>query len=763
MFRIKPFYLGIFLISLSALSLEISLIRFFSISQWHHFAFMVISIALFGIAASGTFLSIKELRKPLTASAILFAFTTLVAFFILNKITFDPYKAMINYLEVFKLLIYYILLGLPFFFFGIIVAFSFKKYQQRAGKIYFYNLFGSALGSLLALPLISYFNIKSIIIIAIIALFAAFSFSKRKIFVLLAALIVWLFFIPFGINISEYKELNQALNYPNSELLLTKYNSFSRVDIVNSSFTRYAPGLSAQFKGQLPEQLGVLVDGSGMNAITSPKNIEFLNYLPNSLVFSLVQNPKVLVINSGAGLDVLLALKNNATVTALETNPIIIDLLKNNYKDFSGDIYNIASVYAEEGRSFIKKDGKYDVIIVSLAGNVLSSSAGLTSLSENYLLTTEAFHDYYQHLTENGVLIITRWLLYPPRESLKLFSLALEIENAKNRIAMFRSWTTTTLLLSKSQLSTEKLNKIKNFTAKNKFDLIYLPTKFEPNKYAKFPQPYYYNTIKEILIDKEKFYRDYLFDVSPVYDDKPFYFNFFKWKKLPQLYKAIGEKWQPFFDSGFLLFFIFIQALVLALIFILLPLKFFKKTKTKISLAYFFFIGLAYLFIEILFIQKFIMFLGQVIYSSAIVIFSMLLFSSFGSLVSEKLRLKKLKKIIIVLFILIILYNLILPFIITEFMTLNLISKMVVTSLIIAPLAFIMGFPFPLGIRSINKELIPWAFAINGSASVLSTILAVLIALSFGYSFVFLLAAILYFFGFVICFTLKPPQSLEQI
>lgn len=755
----KIFY-GIFLISLATLALEISLIRFFSISQWYHFAFMIISIALFGIAASGTFLAIKKLKNPLFLSSILFSFSVILGFFITNNISFDPNKAIVQFSHILILLVYYIFLGLPFFFFGIIVVYSLSKLQKYSGKVYFYNMSGSAIGALASLFFISYFNVKTIFVISLIGLFSALFFidnktiknNSKKIIFFLIILNLSLFFIPIKINISEYKELRQALNVPNSEYIDSFHNSFSQVDLFKSSFARYAPGLSPVFKGTLPEQIGITIDGSGINSITKDGNVDFIDNLPSSIPYSLIESPKTLIINSGAGLDVLAAIKNDAKVTAIETNPIVIDLLKNEYASFSGDIYNKADVIFGEGRSFIKGKKKFDVIVVSLAGNVLSVSAGISGLSENYLLTQEAFQDYFDSLNEDGVLIVTRWLLFPPRESLRLFSLALGVDKDAKNIAMFRSWTTTTLLLSKNPLSKERVEKIKEFSEKNKFDIIYLPSKFEPNKNLKFKEPFYFNAINNLLKDENSFYKDYIFDVRPVTDNKPFYFNFFKISKFNELRKIVGKSWQPFLDSGFLLFFILIQALILALIFILLPIKYFNKNRMnkkikKKSLAYFFAIGISYLFIEIVLIQKFVLFLGHIVFSSSTIIFSMLLFSSLGSLYSQKLNIKKLNKIIFIIFILVIIYNFLINFVIDSFISLNLISKIILTVIIIAPLGFFMGFPFPLGIRAIKKELIPWSWAVNGSASVLSPILAILIALYAGYSFVFVLAGVVYLVG----------------
>lgn len=751
-------YIGIFLISLATLALEISLIRFFSISQGYHFAFMIVSIALFGIAASGTFLTIKKINNPLFFSSVLFSLSVLVGFFITNNIIFDPFQAILNFEHVFILLIYYIFLGLPFFFFGIIVAYSFSRFQKKAGKVYFYNLFGSAIGALASLFFISYFHTKTILVISLIGLISSLFFIssatskayKKKIIFLLIIINILLFLIPLEINISEYKELSQALNVPGSRLIDTRYNSFSRVDIIESSFTRYAPGLSPSFNKMLPEQIGITIDASNMNSITKYENLDFIDYLPSSVPYFLGKNKKILVINSGAGLDVLAGLKNKANVTALEANPIIIKLLKNEYASYSGNIYNRANIIWDEGRGFIKGNKeKFDVIIISLAGNVLSGSAGISGLSENYLLTEEAFDEYYDSLSDDGFLVVTRWLLFPPRESLRLFSLALEIDKEAKKTAMFRSWTTVTLVLSKTDLNQDTIEKIKDFSEKNKFDIIYLPSDFIPNKNLRFKEPYYYNSIQNLLKNKDEFYKDYIFDVSPVTDNRPFYFNFFKISKIKELYNMIGQRWNPFLDSGFLIFFVLIQAFILALIFILLPIKFFNKNKKikKSPLVYFFAIGLGYLFIEVVFIQKFILFLGHVIFSSSSIIFSMLLFSSLGALYSQRSKIKKLTKIIFILFILVIFYMFSLDFIIDLFISLNLSLKIILSILITAPLGFFMGFPFPLGIRMIKKELIPWAWAVNGSASVLSPVLAILIALFLGYNSVLFLAGLVYLIG----------------
>jgi len=147
----KKIYLGLFLISLATLALEIYLTRLFSISLWYHFAFLVVSIAMLGLAAAGTFLSIKQLKNPLPLSSFLFSVSAIVGFFVVNNLSFDPFKAALDPWHLLILLLYYLALGLPFFFSGIIITFILTKFQSLSGKIYFYNLAGSAIGSIAVL------------------------------------------------------------------------------------------------------------------------------------------------------------------------------------------------------------------------------------------------------------------------------------------------------------------------------------------------------------------------------------------------------------------------------------------------------------------------------------------------------------------------------------------------------------------------------------------------------------------------------------
>lgn len=779
-------YIGIFLISAATLVLQISLTRVFSVSQWYHFAFMVVSVALFGIGASGTFLSVfpsltkKDLDKSLSNLAFFFSLSTLLSFAITNRIPFDPFRMAFDSLQLLYLFIYYSLLSIPFFFSGLCIVLALTKMARKAGRLYSSSLTGSALGSILVLMLFSPFGGSGVIIFASMA-GALSSIIFRPHFRGSCLAISWIMVLAFlltqpflHITISPYKSLNMAMRYPGAEILHTEWNSFSKVEVVKSPFVRYAPGLSYEYLDPLPSQLGITVDGGGMRAITRYEDAMFTGFMTSSVSYRIKDDPKVLILGSGGGLEVLAALHQNASsITAVEVNPIIVGLVRDRYADFSGEIYQRAEVEVSDSRSFVRRtDEKYDIIQLTLAEGAAVSSSGVYALTENYVYTVEAFEEYLRALTDEGILSITRWVLPPPREAPRITALAAEalerqgIKNPGEHIVAIRSWGTITILVKKSGFTREEIDGIKEFCREKRFDIVYAPgiRPEEVNIYNRFPEPYYYRVINGVLgaKDRKEFYDDYLFDISPAIDERPFFFHFFKLSKIIPTYESVGKKWQPFVEGGYLVPIVFIQALFLSLVFIFLPVYRFRKPGEVPwrALAYFLCLGIGYMFIEIAMIQKFILFLGHPMFAVSVVLFSILMFSGMGSLFSERLKVKRQSFTagIFILGILVLLYLVFLPSIFRLFLGEALVFRSIISAITLAPLAFFMGIPFPLGIRvmeATNRDLIPWAWAVNGCASVLGSILAVAVALSFGFSSVLALAGLVYLAGLGAILSLK--------
>ncbi|MFQ6124592.1 MAG: hypothetical protein ACE5R6_08320 [Candidatus Heimdallarchaeota archaeon] len=796
-------YSGIFLLSAATLMLQVAFTRVLSVALWYHFVFMVVSIALFGYGASGTFLSSfpqllkQDLDQLLTLTAALFSVASFGSYIISNQIPFDPARLAWDRMQIGYIMIYYLLLAIPFFLSGLCVALAVSKAGKVINKLYFSNLIGSGLGSFLVLFLFSPLTGPGVMVFtSLLAGVSAFFFSMQlqkshrcinALWLLILLLVLPFAQVLFPIHISPYKSLKIAQRYPNAELLDTQWNAFSRVDVIQSGYVRYAPGISLQYQQPLPDQIGVTVDGDTMTAITrydgNLSTLLFTAYLPSVLPYYLHDTPYTLVLGAGGGLSVLSALYHNASsIVAVEVNPLIVDLMQHKYKEFAGNIYGIGrvKVVVSEGRSFIRAStDTFDIIELSMTDNAAASSTGIHALSENYLHTKEAFIDYFTHLSPRGMFTVTRWLLPPPREDIRLVSLAvdalesLEIKDPENYIAVIRTWGTLTLLIKKNRLDTTDNAAIREFCRKRSFDIVYLPgiSPQEVNRYNQFPEPIYYMMVQEILFaeDRDQFYERYLFDITPVSDERPFFFHFFKWNRLYETYKFMGRRWQPLIEGGFLVPLVFVQALALSMVFILLPLRKVQRHDVvghKRFITYFFCLGLGYMFIEITLIQRFILFLGHPTYAVSTVLFSLLLSSGGGSYFSGRVKLvdrRGLRFLLLGISTLSLLYIFLSPVFLT-FLGLSLATKLLVSFLLIVPLGFVLGMPFPLGIRLLSDSrhvLIPWAWAANGCASVLGSILPVIIALSLGFSTVFVLASLTYLIAYLFLSYKHPFESFS--
>ena len=528
-----------------------------------------------------------------------------------------------------------------------------------------------------------------------------------------------------------------------------------------------------------PAQLGVFTDGDALSVITQYEGergpLTYLDFTTQALPYHLLKHPRVLILGAGGGADVLLALYHRVPkIDAVEINPQMVELVKEEFADFSGGLYNKerVDVYTTEARSFVTRNPrnekeKYNLIQVALLDSFSASSAGLYALHENYLYTVEAFEDYLNHLQPGGFLAVTRWLRLPPRESLKLFATALEalkqrgVTHPERQLALIRSWKMTTLLVKKGVLTKKDKGQIRTFCEKRSFDVVYYPgvTEKEINHYNKLNQPYFFEGTQAILgEDKKSFFENYKFHITPATDNHPYFFHFFKWRFLPEILKLKDVGGMSLLEWGYpVLVATLLQALVLSLVLILLPLWLKKRVAVRRKgwsrvILYFLTLGLAFLFIEIAFIQRFILFLGHPLYAIAVVLSAFLIFaglgSGFSSRLAQRFESKKSIKIAVVGIILIALLDLfILPVLFHWLLPLPEVLRILITILLIAPLAFLMGMPFPLGLSLVggeNPDWIPWAWGINGCASVLSALLATLLAVHFGFVVVVLMALGLY-------------------
>ncbi|MDP2785027.1 MAG: SAM-dependent methyltransferase [Sulfurimicrobium sp.] len=769
--------------------------RLFSIIQWHHFAYMLISVALLGYGAAGSFVAIARrvllprFAAAFTISAALFGISAIAGFALAQRVPFNPLEILWDPQQPFLLLLVYLLLVPPFFFVATALCLTFARFGAQAHRIYSFDVLGAGLGSIgilaalfllapaAALRLIGALGLAA----AALASWQSASGSRwRPAALLIAALAVppllpaaWVQLIP-----SEYKDLSQALSVQGARVVQERFSPLGLLAVVDSPMVplRHAPGLSLNAVTEPPPQLGIYTDGDGPNALTrfdgTTAPLAYLDDLTSALPYHLLPQPRVLALGAGAGGDVLQALYHGArSIAAVELNPQLIDLVEKHYGDFSGRPYSAPGVrvHIAEARGFVAGSREhYDLIQVALLDAFSASSAGLYALSESYVYTTEALQDYLRHLTPGGMLAITRWVTLPPRDTLKLFATAVRALEANGvtrpgqQLVLIRGWKTVTLLLKNGEFSAAEVAAIKQFCRARSFDTEYYPgiQAGDANRYNILDQSYFHEGAQALLgAGREDFSARYKFNIEPASDDRPYFFHFFKWRTLPELLALREQGGMPLLDWGYpVLIATLIQALAVALALILLPLRFLARERDAAAIPsglrsrvalYFLALGFGFMFIEIAFIQKFILFLSHPLYAVAVVLCAFLIFAGLGSRVSGRYSPTPRQPLwpFVLIILLALAYLVLLPPLFRELMALPDLAKIALSVALIAPLAFAMGMPFPLGLASVAAQaetLLPWAWGINGFASVVAAILATVLAIHLGFNAVVMLALLLY-------------------
>ncbi len=498
----------------------------------------------------------------------------------------------------------------------------------------------------------------------------------------------------------------------------------------------------------------------------------YLGDATSALPYRLLHQPRVLILGSGAGADVLLALYGGASqIEAVELNPQMISLVRETFSQFSGNLYEHERlrVHEAEARGFVaRNDERFDLVQISLLDSFTASGSGVQALNESHLYTVEAMGQYLDLLEPEGLLAITRWIKVPPRDSLKLVATLIEalrqkgISDPGRRIAVIRNWNTVTLLARNGVFSARETAHILEFAHSRFFDTAYYPSMpaENANRFNQLEQPWLFDGVRALLGDgAERFMQDYKFNIRPATDDRPYFFNFFKWRVLPEALDLRKRGGAGLIEWGYLVLVATLaQAVLLGLVLILLPLAAVKRnwprgTGWRMG-SYFFLLGMAFLFVEMAFIQKFILFLSHPLYSVAVVLAGFLVFAGLGSGYAVRIaqRLEQagtspVRVAVAAIAFFTLAWIVILPWLFESMIGLGDTLRIGVSLALIAPLGFCMGMPFPLGLRQVANlapGFIPWAWGINGLASVISAALATLLAIEFGFTVVLLLALLLY-------------------
>lgn len=766
---------GMALLSAAVLLLQVALTRTFSIAQFYHFAFLVVSLALLGFGASGSLLAIfPKLRNPVLSAwyAGGFAVTAVLAYLFVNHYAFDSYSIAYDRDQVYFLVGNLLALAIPFALAGALIGLLLSQSAERAGIVYGANLAGSAIGAITAPVIISQIGSEETILLsAALGMAAAVVLVDSMRWRVLPAValvitLIGLVTMPafFEIEPSEYKTLSHFRLNPDAEIIATRQNAYSRLDIVRSSTIHSAQGLSMTYFGPLPPQHGLLIDGD--NLLPVPDTSRFpegvADNLPAAVAYSIRPEAEVLILGAG-GMDIVAAVENEAqNVTVVEPNCLIYEALTEDLQNWFR-LPRSVDFQHEEIRTYAQRTTQnYDIVLLSLTDTYRPVTSGAFTLTENYQMTVEAFEAYLELAGDDGLLVLNRWLQTPPTESLRTLAIIIEALGDRDplpNIVVFRTFQTATFIVKPTPFTEDEVDTLLANIADRNYDLV-LALQMPPdmiNQYARLERPIYHELFFELATtaDRDEFYRDYDFRIIPPTDNQPFFFHFFRWEQTPDIIENLGRRWQPFGGSGyFVLLVLLVFAIAAALVLIMIPVALRRRFRAVLGqsgwaastciLFYFAALGLGFLLVEVSLIQQYMLTLGQPTLAIAVVIGALLFFSGVGS--RYLVQRVPWRVTFIALGGLLMIYSPLTGLLDGPLLSLSLYLRLPLVIVLIVPLGLLMGIPFARGLIALRyaPDLVPWAWAVNGSASVIAAVLAVIVALEVGFTGVLILGGALY-------------------
>ncbi|MEE8581754.1 MAG: hypothetical protein V3T33_09210, partial [Myxococcota bacterium] len=664
-----------------------------------------------------------------------------------------------------------LLLFIPFLFMGFTISWIIATQQQRVGVVYGANMLGSGLGAVFFLFIFNRFPgeiapfINALLILTA-SLIAIESRRQLAQWIPLVALTVPLLFLGdyFQIQLPNYKLVGRIEN-PKRDLVFSGWSSVSKLDIFRNPDRIIGRGtglwgISRRYfeeRKPLPRRLGVAIDGSAYTTILGhPFDPAFFDYLPSTFVYQLGKKfERSLHIGAGGGMDLLAArYYGTEKIDGVEINPLIVRAMTTELADFSGRIYDGGmegvQVHLGEGRSFLERtDDTYDLIQLSGVDTSASSEAGAFALAENYLYTTEAFVSYLEHLRPGGLLTLTR-LHLPDRQGRKTYSLRLAciVRSALRELGIdpegrvffmldAPKGRVTVIAVQLEPFTPEQIEQGLEYAKLNRFGALVIPGQRLDNIYEEFlyasPQEY------------RRLVGDYPYYVDSPTDDRPFIFEL---QRLSTVFQSTDWPVRSSTITGQeILIVLLIELGFLGVLLLILPLRWLAKRK-RLQIpwranVYFSMIGFAYISVEIVLAQRMVLYLGHPSYALSVVIAGMLVFSGVASALSDRLGDKQ-RWMLFLLVPTLAITGITLAPVLHLSLQASFGVRLAVSIAYFAPLAFLMGFPFPFGLRKVDESAVPFLWGVNGFFSVVGSVLAVIVSINFGFTWVFGAASIAY-------------------
>lgn len=773
--------LGVAVLSAVLIAFQLLLMQTLAVVHWHHFAHMIISVALLGFGTSGTVLALLQDKLLAHADVAIPVGMTLAGLTMgyvipasqLPSIQFDIYLLFIEPWQNVRLVAHYLLFFLPFFFGALSLALIFSRDVAKVGALYSANLCGSAAGGAMGMLLLwlggpgrmsAFAGLAAVVAGALVTP----GTHRRWQWLHLAAAAILLIPAIHGVPLtpSPYKSISKTLNLPEATVVAVEPSPMGVVEAVESPALRFAPGLSLSFVGTIPQSVSIFVNGEGYTSVVpaSAEGPHILDYATDVLPFLLTQPDNVLVLGSGAGVAVAHALSHGSKhVVAVEPHREVIDLTREKYGTLTGRIYERPEVELRvvDPRAALSHPGEeYDVIIYPIVG-AFGGTSGLQAMREEYLFTRESFREAWSRLAPDGVLSVSAWIDFPPRNAPKMLATLVEmlraegITDIEQHLVAIRGWSTITFALTKSPLNPSVVSRVREFCEEKMFDIGILPgsAPAEREKFNSLQDKTLFQLFDRLLAGEgEAIYGEYAFHLRPATDDCPYFSHFLRWKNLGEIQSVFSPQGLPFLELGTLFVVLtFVQILVVAVLLILLPLVRigWRGGSPWKTIFYFGGIGIGFMFIEIASIQRLILFWGHPIYSAAAVIAGLLVGAGIGSYLSGRTVAERgaIRRRLKYLLIAAVGYFAVVTLVFPHLLQLAIGLKFLIGLSCVIALGFFMGYPFPLGLRVLGERCrtqTPWAWGINGCTSVISASAVGLLTLVGGFHFVVLLALLAY-------------------
>ena len=775
--------LAVALVSLASLLLELALTRLFSVVLFYHFAFFAISVALLGLGSGGVFAHIRrEWLEHFEMRALGARLCLLNSIFILASVEVvlhTPVSLEITGQNFSKLTIIYLAAAVPFFLTGLLFSVLFARSSGQIPQLYGADLAGGASACLLVVPLLNLIGAPNALLLAsafmaVAAALWADNANLRRAGYVLATIFVLLGAANFSGGLIDVIYAKGAYRDP-KWVEYARWNAISRIEVNTQLGGRYVvidadattaimnvdpahwdvDGAPTPTHTGLPPKPGFNWKKSLMSAAPSVANV-------------LRPHGDFAIIGPGGGVDVMRAVANGSpSVTGIEINPTIANnIMCGRYADYTFHLYEMPQIHihVQDGRSYIRSShDQYDVVQMTLVDTWASTAAGAFALSENNLYTVEAFREYLDHLKPEGMIAITRWEFKQPREALRVVSQAIEalhgigVADPRQHFVIIadggldEDGRPVLVLAKKSPFNSAEYAAVAEHVRANP-NLAWLNP--SPEYAGIQPLPPAALAFRSLIEsnDPTRFAQGYAYNVSPVSDSAPFFFFTLKTRHVIQNILAgtgRGMDWR--INLGVVVLgMVLIISIVAVLAFLILPLALHRHRESDthktgiVALLYFITVGFGFILVEISLIQRFVLFLGHPTYALTVVVFLLLLSSGGGSVaarrwISDSTRILPLLGLIAGL---ILLNVLMLPWLLSAAVGLPFLVKLLLSGLVLAPLGFLMGMPFPSGLRLVKT--VEWAWALNAAASVLGSVMAMIIAIHYGLTVTLVCAAVAY-------------------